>query len=64
MSKKFTEYKGLDLVKVAEETLNFWNKENIFQKSITTREGNAPFVFFEGPPSANGITWYSPRNGT
>ncbi|MFT7163701.1 MAG: isoleucyl-tRNA synthetase, partial [Flavobacterium sp.] len=35
--------------------LDFWKKENIFEKSITTREGNPPYVFFEGPPSANGL---------
>jgi isoleucyl-tRNA synthetase len=55
MSTKFTEYKGLDLPTVASEVLDFWKKENIFEKSVTTREGNAPFVFFEGPPSANGL---------
>ena len=55
MSKNFTEYKGLDLPKVAEEVLNFWEENNIFEKSITTREGHEPFVFFEGPPSANGL---------
>ena len=55
MSTKFTEYKGLDLPKVATEVLDFWKKENIFEKSVTTREGNTPFVFFEGPPSANGL---------
>ncbi len=55
MSKKFTEYKGLDLPKVAEEILNYWEENNIFEKSITSREGNEPFVFFEGPPSANGL---------
>ncbi len=55
MSTKFTEYKGLDLPTVASEILDFWKKENIFEKSVTTREGNVPFVFFEGPPSANGL---------
>ena len=55
MSTKFTEYKGLNLPTVASEVLDFWKKENIFEKSVTTREGNAPFVFFEGPPSANGL---------
>ena len=55
MSTKFTEYKGLDLPTVASEVLDFWKKENIFEKSVTTREGNEPFVFFEGPPSANGL---------
>src|SRR5580765_3015422 len=55
MSTKFTEYKGLDLPTVASEVLDFWKKENIFEKSVTTREGNPPYVFFEGPPSANGL---------
>ncbi|GLB50771.1 isoleucine--tRNA ligase [Neptunitalea lumnitzerae] len=52
---KFAEYKGLDLPKVAEEILNFWEEQDIFGKSVTSREGNEPFVFFEGPPSANGL---------
>ncbi len=55
MSKKFREYKGLDLPKVANDTLQYWEENSIFEKSITTREGNKPFVFFEGPPSANGL---------
>ena len=55
MSAKFPEYKGLDLPKVAEEILDYWEENNIFEKSISTREGNEPFVFFEGPPSANGL---------
>ena len=55
MSKKFREYKGLNLTKVADETLAFWEKEHIFEKSISTRSENKPFVFFEGPPSANGL---------
>jgi isoleucyl-tRNA synthetase len=55
MSIKFTEYKGLNLPTVASQVLDFWKKENIFEKSVITREGNPPFVFFEGPPSANGL---------
>tara|TARA_R110002124_G_scaffold120895_7_gene279184 strand:- start:99585 stop:102989 length:3405 start_codon:yes stop_codon:yes gene_type:complete len=55
MSTKFKEYKGLDLPKLGEEVLDFWKKENIFEKSISIREGAEPFVFFEGPPSANGL---------
>jgi isoleucyl-tRNA synthetase len=55
MSTKFTEYKGLDLPTVASEVLDFWKENNIFEKSVSTREGNQPFVFFEGPPSANGL---------
>lgn len=55
MSAKFPEYKGLNLPYVAEDILNYWQANDIFQKSVTTREGNEPFVFFEGPPSANGL---------
>jgi len=55
MSAKFTEYKGLDLPTVASEILDFWKKNNVFEQSITSREGAAPYVFFEGPPSANGL---------
>ena len=55
MHTKFPEYKGLDLPKVAEEILNYWQENHIFEKSVSTREGNKPFVFFEGPPSANGL---------
>lgn len=54
MSTKFTEYKGLDLTGAASEMLDFWKEQSIFEKSISTREDNTPFVFFEGPPSANG----------
>lgn len=52
---KFNEYKHLDLTKIAEEILAFWKATNIFEQSITSREGATPFVFFEGPPSANGV---------
>ncbi len=55
MSARFPEYKGLNLPKVAEEIGNYWEEHNIFDKSITTREGNEQYVFFEGPPSANGL---------
>ena len=55
MSAKFPEYKGLDLPNIAEEMLSYWEENNIFEKSVTTREGKEPFVFFEGPPSANGL---------
>lgn len=50
----FKEYKNLDYAQVADEILKFWQDENIFQKSIDTREGNPIFTFYEGPPSANG----------
>ena len=55
MSTKFPEYKGLDLPNVANEILQYWQENNIFEKSISTREGNEPYVFYEGPPSANGL---------
>ena len=51
---KFKEYKGLDLSMVADEILARWSAEDTFHKSITTREGHPTFVFYEGPPSANG----------
>ena len=52
--KRFAEYKGLDLAGVAEEVLARWTEDDTFHKSITTREGHPTFVFYEGPPSANG----------
>ena len=52
---KFKEYKGLDLAKIADEVLARWDEENTFEKSLSTREGHPSFVFFEGPPSANGM---------
>ncbi|MEM9078099.1 MAG: isoleucine--tRNA ligase [Bacteroidota bacterium] len=52
---KFAEYKGLDLPKVADEVLDFWKDQKIFEKSVSTREGKDSYVFFEGPPSANGM---------
>jgi len=55
MSAGFTEYKGLNLPNVAEEILKYWKDNNIFEKSVTTRENAEPYVFFEGPPSANGL---------
>ena len=55
MKAKFPEYKGLDLPKVAAEIGDYWQENNIFEKSVTSRENATPFVFFEGPPSANGL---------
>ncbi|MBQ2364728.1 MAG: isoleucine--tRNA ligase [Alistipes sp.] len=55
MMKKFAEYKGLDLAGVADEVLARWGEDDTFHKSITTREGHPTFVFYEGPPSANGM---------
>ena len=50
----FKEYKNLDYAALADEILDFWTKNDIFEKSISTREGKPTFTFFEGPPSANG----------
>lgn len=55
MNDKYNEYKGLNLTNVAKEILEKWQNESIFEKSIALREGNPSFVFFEGPPSANGL---------
>lgn len=55
MGPKFREHTGLDLSKTAEEILGFWKENDIFKKSISIREGEKSFVFFEGPPSANGL---------
>jgi isoleucyl-tRNA synthetase len=55
MSKNFKEYKQLDLVQLADEVLNDWKANQTFEKSVTTREGNDNYVFYEGPPSANGL---------
>jgi isoleucyl-tRNA synthetase len=55
MSAKFTEYKGLDLPNIASEVLAYWKENDVFEKSVTSREGAKPYVFFEGPPSANGL---------
>ena len=52
---KYREYKGLDLTNVADEILNFWEERAIFQKSIDEKDEQKPFVFYEGPPSANGL---------
>ena len=52
---KFKEYKGLDLAATADEVLKQWDAHDTFRKSITTREGHPSFVFYEGPPSANGL---------
>ena len=52
--KKFKEYKQLNLSQVADEILAQWESEDLFTQSVKTREGHTPFLFFEGPPSANG----------
>ena len=50
----FKEHKQVDYAQIADEILAFWKHENIFEKSISTREGKPSFTFYEGPPSANG----------
>jgi len=55
MSKGFQEHKELNLVKVASEILDQWDRLEVFEKSIYTRPDENPYVFFEGPPSANGM---------
>lgn len=52
---KYTEYKGLNLPNVAKEVLDGWEQNKVFEQSVSIREGKQPFVFFEGPPSANGL---------
>lgn len=55
MTNKYPVYKGLDLPNVANEVLENWKKNQIFEKSISEHEGDPAFVFYEGPPSANGL---------
>ena len=55
MGKKFTEYSNFNLSDVNKEVLKDWDAKDLFHKSISEREGNPTFVFFEGPPSANGM---------
>src|SRR5437899_2591282 len=54
-SQKYPEYKDLDLSQIGKDVLKFWDEKKIFEKSVSTREGKEPFVFYEGPPSANGM---------
>jgi len=55
MMKKFAEYSNLNLSDINKEMLSQWSAQDIFHKSIETREGKPSFVFYEGPPSANGL---------
>lgn len=54
MAGKYKEYKELNFARIADEILDFWTKEQIFEKSVSNREGAKSFTFYEGPPSANG----------
>lgn len=55
MSAKYAEFTGLNLPQIEQEILARWTESQAFEKSITLREGSKPFVFYEGPPSANGM---------
>ena len=54
MKNKYREYKKLDLTQLSNEISEYWNEHNTFEKSLETRKGHEPFIFYEGPPSANG----------
>src|ERR1700712_2171139 len=55
MAGRYTEYEKLDLPAIGRSVLNDWKASHAFQKSIDLRDGKSPFIFFEGPPSANGL---------
>ena len=54
MAPKYKEYKNINYAQIAGEILDFWKKEEVFEKSVTNREGAPTYTFYEGPPSANG----------
>jgi len=51
----YNEYKQLSLTRIGEEVLKFWEDQMIFHESLENRKNSTPFVFYEGPPSANGV---------
>src|SRR6188474_3544382 len=53
--KNYPEYKKLELAKISKDMLDYWAKHETFKRSVSTREGQKPFTFYEGPPSANGL---------
>ena len=55
MSKKYKEFSGLHLPSIEKEVLAKWEETNAFEQSVNLREGSPSFVFYEGPPSANGM---------
>ena len=55
MGTKYTEYKQLSLTRIGNEVLDFWNENHIFEKSLDNRSDRTPYIFYEGPPSANGM---------
>ena len=54
MKNKYTEYKSLNLVEISNHILDYWKENQTFLQSLRLREGHPPFIFYEGPPSANG----------
>lgn len=55
MNNKYPEYKGLNLPEISAKIQELWDRDSIFEASVSSREGAKPFVFYEGPPSANGM---------
>jgi len=55
MKTKYTEYRNLDLTKIGKDIQSYWKEHNTFEKSLELTKGKAPYIFYEGPPSANGI---------
>jgi len=55
MAKRFPETKNFNLADINNEILEIWKKENTFKKSLEIRQGHPPYIFYEGPPSANGM---------
>ncbi len=55
MGRKYNEYSQLNLPQLAEEVRAVWEQNDVFEKSLENRKNNKPFVFYEGPPSANGV---------
>jgi isoleucyl-tRNA synthetase len=55
MSEKYTEYKQFNMPSIEQQILQEWKEQHTFKKSVSNREGQVPFVFYEGPPSANGM---------
>ncbi|MDP4266840.1 MAG: isoleucine--tRNA ligase [Bacteroidota bacterium] len=55
MGNKYSEYRSLDLTQISKDILKRWEELRVFEKSVELREGNLPYVFYEGPPSANGV---------
>ncbi len=55
MENKYKEYKNLDLTALGKDIRSFWEEDDTFRKSLKLREGHKPFIFYEGPPSANGM---------